>query len=136
MKSNRLLSMLATVLMIAATPTFPLAVERATPQLSVSPDVLRACASVESNTRVAATCAKALEKPLSASPDDLKTLAAAAKSGDTDAAKKLLIKNGLTAQQLEGAKIMVKDETGGALAKKVTIEISCCPLTIVITIRF
>lgn len=136
MKSNRLLSTIAAVLLVAATPTFPLAAERTAQQAAASAEVLRACAGVERNAKAAANCAKALEKPLGASPEDLKILTAAAKSSDTAAAKQLLIKNGLTAPQLEGARIMVKDETGGAQARKVTIEISCCPLTIVITIRF
>ena len=49
----------------------------------------------------------------------------------------LLEKHGFSARQLEGAKIVLRDTTGGGEAQKikVTIETSCCPLTITITIH-
>ena len=56
---------------------------------------------------------------------------------DEKKVRALLEKHGFSARQLEGAKIVLRDTTGGGEAQKikVTIETSCCPLTITITIH-
>ncbi len=76
---------------------------------------------------------------IQASDSDKKELLAASRAKNTDQARTLLLKNGFTAKQLEGAKIDFKDSTGGsanAMKVKVTISASCCPATITITIKF
>lgn len=76
---------------------------------------------------------------IQASDVDKKALLASVRSKNTDLAKALLLKNGFTAKQLEGAKIEFKDKTGSqGSPQKIKIEIGadCCPLVVVITINF
>lgn len=134
MQSPRLLSTLIAALLIAATPTLPFAAETAASKMAATPEVTNACAHVERDMKVAPECAKALEKPLSTEAE-LKALTAAAKSKDMAAVKEVLLKHGLTAEQLKDAKIVVNDDTKGGVAKSVGVHITCCPLTITITIK-
>lgn len=133
MKINRIFGMLIAALMVVGVPAQSLSAASATPQ--VTAEISRGCAAVERSVKGSPACAAALEKGLSADPANLKTFQDAAKANDTEAAKKLLMASGLTAQQLEGAKILIQDETGGSSASKLTITIKCCPLTIIITIK-
>ncbi|MEN3977240.1 hypothetical protein [Emcibacter sp. SYSU 3D8] len=78
---------------------------------------------------------------LNAPPPDALELAKATRSKNVDVAKRILLRNGFSPQQLEGATIVLEDKTGGGPITsesrvKVTIEASCCPLTITIIIRF
>ena len=130
MKTNRLFATLTAALMVIAVPTTSMLAATVTPQMAA--EIVRGCAAVERNTKVSPTCAVALEKGLNADAANLKTFQDAAKASDTDSAKKLLMKYGLTAYQLKGAKVLIKDETGGNAATRVTITITCCPLTIII----
>jgi hypothetical protein len=63
----------------------------------------------------------------------------AVRTRNTDQAHSLLLRNGFTGKQLEGARIELNDNTGGKgnVEKiKIVIRVSCCPPSIVITIRF
>lgn len=135
MKIKRMLATLTTALMVAAVPTFSMSAQTATPQMAA--ETVRGCAAVERSMRVAPACAAALEKGLNSDRANLETLRGLAKTGDEEAAKKLLMGYGLSALQLEGATIVVKDETSGrtAASARITITIKCCPLEIIITIR-
>ena len=133
MNLNRFCALLTAVMMIAAVPVNSMAAASVAPQMTA--EVTRGCATVERSVKGNPACAAALEKGLSVDPANLKILQDAAKANDGESAKKLLQMSGLTAQQLEGAKILVKDETGGKAATRITITITCCPLTITITIK-
>lgn len=130
MKTNNLLATLTVALMVIALPTTSMLAANMKRQMAA--EIVRSCAAVERNMKVSSACAAALEKELNSDAGNLKTLQDAAKATDTDAAKKLLIKYGLSAHQLKGAKVIVKDETGGNAATRITITITCCPLTIII----
>jgi len=98
----------------------------------------KACAEVETGA-TATSCASAVTTSLNASAADVRALASAIRSKQsTAAARAVLERHGLTATQLKNAKIVIVDKTGGAPAERarsVTIDISCCPLTITITIK-
>jgi hypothetical protein len=84
--------------------------------------------------------AQQAQSKLNGPPPDALELARAARSKNVEVAKRILVRNGFTPQQLEGADIVLDDKTGGgALTPEsrlsITIEASCCPLKIVITIR-
>ncbi|MBI1180652.1 MAG: hypothetical protein GC201_08840 [Alphaproteobacteria bacterium] len=84
--------------------------------------------------------AKEAQAKLNAPPPDALVLARAARSKNVDAAKQVLLRNGFTAQQLEGATVVLEDQTGGGVLTpesriSITIEASCCPLKITIIIR-
>jgi hypothetical protein len=72
----------------------------------------------------------------------MKAMANAAQTKNTNMAKTILVRNGFTAKQLEGATIEFKNSgqggSGGGSQEKtdIRIEVSCCPLRIVITISF
>jgi len=76
---------------------------------------------------------------VNASAADVRALTSANRSKESTAAvKAVLERHGLAATQLKNAKIVVVDKAGGApteRARSVTIDISCCPLTITITIK-
>lgn len=129
---HRLIVLLTLPLLMA-----PSVSSAATPMKAANPvAVVAACAGIEVKTKLGEGCSRLLQKTLSADPAVLKSLQAAAKTNDQKTAKALLVKAGLTTQQLADAKIIFKDQTGGsARIKDVTITISCCPLTITITIR-
>ncbi len=133
MKTNHLLATLTAALMVIALPTTSMLAANMKRQMAT--ETGKSCADVDRNMKVSSACAAALEKDLNSDAKNLKTLQDAAKASDTDAAKKLLIKYGLTAHQLKGAKVIVKDETGGNAAVRITITITCCPATITITIK-
>lgn len=129
---HRFISLLALPLLLA--PAMTLAATAPKPANPVA--VAAACAGIEVKTKMGEGCSTLLQKTLSADPAALKALQAAAKTNDQKVAKALLLKAGLTARQLADAKIIIKDQTGGAARiKDVTITISCCPLTITITIK-
>ena len=135
MKPNHLLATLTAVLMVAAVPNFSMSAQIATSPMAA--EVVSGCAAVETTRRVSPACGAALEKGLNSSRSNVMKLQGLAKASDPAAAKKLLMEYGLTEQQLEGAAIIVKDETGGraAASARITITITCCPLTITIIVR-
>jgi hypothetical protein len=129
---HRLLVLFALPLLL--TPTLSPAAQ--TTKVSNPVAVAAACAGIEIKTKMGEGCSTLLQKTLSADPAVLKALQAASKTNDQKAAKALLLKAGLTQQQLTDARVVFKDQTGGSSRiKDVTITISCCPLTITITIR-
>ncbi len=70
---------------------------------------------------------------------DKKELLACVQSKNTEQTKALLLRNGFTAKQLEGAMFEFQDNTGGKGTPqniKITIGATCCPPKIVIVIRF
>jgi len=88
----------------------------------------------------AKAAARTAEANLQSRRADRAELAKAIRSKNTAAAKVVLERNGFAADQLADAKIVLNDETGGgdvgdASRTTITIEVSCCPLTIIITIR-
>lgn len=136
MNINRPLSAIVAALFVTATMAFTLVpVLGAASQVSVSPELVRACAGAEQNVKGSPTCATSLETALNANNADLMALRMAARSQDKAAPKMILMKYGLTAPQLEGAAIVLKDESSGAKALRVTITITCCPLTITIVFK-
>lgn len=135
MNSNRLLSTMMAALLIAATVAFTHApVQGATTQ--VSTEVVRACAGAErsipeNSLKGATACAMALEASLNASDADLNALKAA-KGPNAVNVKRMLIKHGLTMQQLEGAEIrFAKIEMD--YPARIKIRVTCCPWTIIIS---
>jgi len=87
---------------------------------------------------VQATADKAKAK-IGSSSSERKALLSAVQAKSEDQAKSVLLRNGFTAQQLEGAKIVLNDKTGGkgtAEAIIIRIDADCCPLRITITISF
>jgi hypothetical protein len=81
--------------------------------------------------------AKAAQAAIGTSRGDKAALVKAVRAKDESQVRSVLQKHGFSARQLEGAKIVLVDTTQGAEPQKtkVTIEASCCPLTITITIR-
>ena len=88
--------------------------------------------------QVQATADKAKAK-IGSSSSERKALLSAVQTKSEDQAKSVLLRNGFTAQQLEGAKLVLNDKTGGkGTAEKIVIRIDadCCTLKITITISF
>ena len=135
MKANRLLSLITAAVLVSASVTFPQA-QGAALQASGSPQVVRACADVErsipeNSSKGASACAVALETSLNAD-DAALALLMSAKGPNAVNVKRLLVKQGLTMQQLEGAQIrFAKIEMDSPSRIKITIK--CCPLTIIIS---
>jgi hypothetical protein len=134
MQANPVLSAMTAAILVVASPALSIAqVQRASP----STEVARACTQIETTptaaeSPAAVACAKALQKSLESSRNDL-TVLAAAKYIDKSTPMLMLAKHGLTPGQLEGAEILVTNETGGTSATRIkSVTISCCPLTIVI----
>jgi hypothetical protein len=121
-------------------------------QTSVKPPSQQAAAS---SARVASPNVSQLQATanqaaarIQASPSDKSALVEVVRTKNVDRASALLLQNGFTVKQLEGAKIEFVDKTGGAggaggagggnggMASKVkvTIRVDCCPLVITITI--
>ena len=74
---------------------------------------------------------------IQASSTDKQAMVRAVRTKNIDAASALLLKNGFTAAQLQGAKIEFTDNTGGGASVDkfvLTINVDCCPLVITITI--
>ena len=117
----------------------------ATPSFAVVPNLLGlpvgglsiAIAATKADLAAVEQSAKAAQGSIRASPADAKAFTSAVKARDEKKVRALLEKHGFSARQLEGAKIVLRDATGGGEAQKtkVTIEASCCPLTITITIH-
>ena len=95
--------------------------------------VVAACKGIEVKMKGSEGCATLLEKTLSADPAVLAELQATAETNDQGAAKALLLKAGLTERQLAEATIVLEHRVAGS-SSRITITITCCPLTI--TIRF
>jgi hypothetical protein len=111
---------------------------------TASPAVAAPKATATVDTAQLKATASKVAASFNESPKETIALLNFTKSQDVSSAKGLLIKHGFTAQQLEGARIVLKDATkgqtggqGGAASKiKVTIEASCCPATITVTISW
>ena len=83
---------------------------------------------------------------IQASASEKQELVKAVRSKNEEQAKSLLLRNGFTEKQLEGARIELVDKTGGAGGAgggngglsdiTITIHVECCPLVINITIYF
>jgi hypothetical protein len=119
---------------------------RAVP-MPISPQIVQtSCTGIEGGGRLPAACAPALARSLEANSADVQALLAAALAQDTAAPKEILIRHGLTAQQLAGAVIVIRSQTGAeampiavndcgsAGGCRITVEITCCPLTITIIV--
>lgn len=132
---HRLLTALTTTMLIASLAATPLslAATKATPAMAA---VATACTGVAAEAGARRGCVSELQKSLRADPASIKALQAAGAAGNQSAAKDVLQKLGLTEAELAGAKIVIDDQSGGAAKiKSVTINITCCPLTITIIIR-
>jgi hypothetical protein len=94
-------------------------------------------AATKADLASAEKSAKAAQAAIGASRGEKTSLVKAVKAKDESEVRSLLQKHGFSARQLEGAKIVLVDNTQGAEPQKtkVTIEASCCPLTITITIH-
>ena len=139
MNKNRLLSTMTAALLVVATATFTFApAQGATTKMAVSPVVAGSCVGVErsipENAKGVPACSTALQKGLDSNSADIKALIMAAKTHDQASPKLLLMKYGLTKQQLNGAAIVIQNDTGPNATRIKSITITCCPLTI--TIRF
>ena len=79
---------------------------------------------------------------IQASSSSMSALVSAVRTKNVDRASALLLQNGFTAKQLQGAKIELVDKTGGsggggtASKIKVTITVKCCPASITITVSW
>ena len=139
MNTNRFISTMTAALFVVATATFTLATVRgATTSMAASAAAVHACAGVErgmpENAKGVPACSTALLKGLDANTADIKALIVAAKTHDQASPKLLLMKYGLTKQQLNGAAIVIQNDTGPNATRIKSITITCCPLTI--TIKF
>ena len=127
---------LLTVLAFASGATSAQTSER---QASAAPATAGMAASPKLQTaQVQATADKAKAK-IGSSSSERKALLGAVQTKSEDQAKSVLLRNGFTAKQLEGAKIVLNDKTGGkGTAETIIIRIDadCCPLRITITISF
>jgi hypothetical protein len=85
-----------------------------------------------------AAAAKA-QASIQASAAETKAIVAAVRAKNEDQAKSVLLKSGFTAKQIEGAKIVLVDDTGGkdTMARiHVHVSVTGPPWTITITITF
>lgn len=108
------------------------------PHLSLMPTATAIpIAATKADLAGAEKSAKAAQAAIGASRGDQAALVKAVRARNESQARSLLQKHGFSARQLEGAKIVFVDTTNGAEPQKtkVTIEASCCPLTITITIH-
>jgi len=89
-------------------------------------------------TQLQTTADRASAK-IQSSETDKKALFACVQSKNTEQARSLLLKNGFSAKQLEGAKFEFHNNTGnqGYSQKiKVKVSVECCPVKVVITLTF
>src|SRR6476619_2399144 len=101
---HRLIVLFALPMLLAPTVS-----SAATPMKAANPvAVVAACAGIEVKPKLGEGCSRLLQKSLSADAAVLKALQAAAKTNDQKTAKALLVKAGLTTQQLADAKIIFK----------------------------
>lgn len=133
--NNHWVKTLGTSLLLASLVISPVhsAPTKATPEMAA---VAAACTDLDTKTTVRRSCAAQLQKSFMADPGSVKALQRAAAGGKQSAVKDVLMKMGLSEAQLGDASIVVNDQSNGAARVKVTVEISCCPPKIVITIRF
>ncbi len=96
-----------------------------------------AAASMDT-AQLQATADKAATK-IQASAADKKLLIEAVRANNVEQMRTILLRNGFSPKQIEAIKITPKDTTGGGGAAekiKITIRVSCCPMSITITIQF
>ena len=109
------------------------------PKTSVVPQAGAAGATSPAALEADQASARKAQAAIQASKQDQRQLAAAVRAHNQAAARELLLRRGFTAQQLQGATIVLVDKTGAggghAERLKVTIVVTCCPLTITITIN-
>jgi hypothetical protein len=109
-------------------------------QTSVKPPSDQATSNVKTAPPNVAQLQATAEKSsasIQASSTDKQAMVRAVRTKNTDIASTVLLRNGFTAKQLQGAKIELVDKTGGggsADKTKITIRVDCCPLVITITI--
>ncbi len=123
---------LATSLVVASLVSSPVqaAATKVTPSMAA---VAAACNDLSGNAGGRHGCVEELRKSIAADPANLKALQEAAGKGTEG--KALLQKLGVSEAELAEAKVVINDQSHGAARAKVTIEVTCCPLTITITIR-
>jgi len=101
-----------------------------------------AVGSAEAQTAQLQSTADEAAARIQASSSDKSALVEVVRTKNVDRASALLLQNGFSSKQLEGARIELVDKTGGgggggaASRVKVTIRVDCCPLVITITISF
>ena len=134
MKPKVLVLFAAAATLAASTPSFALV-----PRLLLTPPdtTVIPIAATKADLASAEKSAKTAQTAIRASRGEKADLVKSVRAKDESKVRSLLQKHGFSARQLEGAKIVLFDNTGGAEAQKtkVTIEASCCPLTITITIH-
>lgn len=69
---------------------------------------------------------------IQASDSERKMFIALTQSKNIEQIKSILLRNGFTSKQMEGAKIVINDQTGGSTSERFKITIKCCPLIIII----
>lgn len=91
--------------------------------------------TVEKKAKASAAQAEAR---INRSDSEKGAMAAAARARSVEQARAVLIRNGFSPQQLEGVPINFEQVGGGDAAriKSIEIEVDCCPLKIVIIIKF
>ncbi len=94
-------------------------------------------ASAERPTESLQKTATQAQARIKSSASERKALFGAMQSKNTEQAKSILLRNGFTAKQLEGASIVFNDTTGGhgnPTTSDIEIDVYCCPLRITIKI--
>ncbi len=124
-----LIALLAVPMLLAPNLSFAAQSTKAANPVAVA----AACKGIEVKAKGGEGCATLLEKTLAVDPATFAELQEIAKTNDQGAAKALLMKAGLTERQLVEAAIILERRAAGT-SSRITITISCCPLTI--TIRF
>jgi len=107
-------------------------------QGKVKPGSTPVAVEPQANTAQLQATADQAAARIQASPAEKDALIKAVRANNTEELRSLLLKNGFTPGQLGAIKINPKDTTGGhgapAQKIKITIRVSCCPLTITITL--
>jgi hypothetical protein len=137
--SRRIAVTLALLALMAAGVNFAKAQKAGKP--NSQPVEGRATEAPRDMEQLQATADRAADR-IQASPSEKRELVEVVRTRNVDRATLILRKAGFTSKQLEEAKIEFSDNTGGGsgggtLEKvKVTIRVSCCPMSITITISF
>jgi hypothetical protein len=146
MASRTIVATLALITMMAAGGNLAQAQKKATPNSEPTAD--RVQVETPNVAKLQATAERA-EASIQASASEKQELVKAVRSKNEEQAKSLLLRNGFTEKQLEGARIEFADKTrgaggaggagggnGGLSDITVNIHVECCPLVINITIYF
>lgn len=148
MNSTLTLAGLATILSVsmggmafAADPALKVPVEASSPARMDKVGAGPMAVSAPMAERQAQIAAKAAQSRIRVSPSEVQAVIKAVRTGNKDAARKILIQNGFSEKQLAGAEIVLDDQTGGANGNVeqrvvVTITVRCCPLTVRLVIAF